>query len=576
MKPLNFDNSPCSPTSSNCVIWAGPDLKCINLCRGDSITDVIEKLATELCTILDTLNINSYDLDCFNLVSCAPSTFTDLINFLILKVCELENIPVTPGVPPSNGCPTDCIVSVAPCFVSGSITTMNLTEYVIAIGEKICALIDANALQDIAIGDLEVRVTNLENTSPPSYTTPTFTLGCTIDTLLINTTQAIDTVLRVFINNVWCPYVSATGTAGCLLIATANQTVAPSDFSKVNPAVQMSVQYAGLWVVPTGAPTVCDTINNIWACIKDLRDGSVTVSALDTPTINMTVTGGPAYVVSAEVIPSAPSVANTSSVGLTVGAGPTYTLTADVVDTGWKDLEGFTYYGVDADIPQCRRIGNQIHFRGVVMLPLDNPAAPGFVVPLPTFNSYNGTVGCTTFSGLGGCQLSGNGSATINNNVSVIPLSILDGVTLLDGNYFLPNIIGTRSINVDAVMGTTLTGVFTVLITSDKKLVISTLKDQEIPTTRLSSAAIGTSSLRFITSTITAGDNIPNYIITSTIHNAPSGPAYNLSTDSTMRTWPFSCDPGEETDIGGFSMRIDGLIAYVSPCTTDIKPHIVC
>lgn len=329
MKPLNFDNSPCTPTSSNCVIWAGPDLNCINLCRGDSITDVVEKLAKELCAILDTLSITSYDLDCFNLVSCAPSTFTDLINFLILKVCELENIPVTPDVPPSSGCPTDCIVSVAPCFVSGTITTMNLTEYVIAIGEKICAIIDTNALQDIAISDLDVRVTTLENTVPPSYTTPTFTLGCTIDTLPSGSTQAIDLILQSFINNVWCTYVNTTGDAGCLANAIANQTVASTDLSIANPLAQMSAQYAGLWVTP--AVQICDTINNIWACIEDLRNGHTTLTALDTATINMTVTGGPAYVVSADVIPSAISVADTATVDLSVGAGPTYTLTADVI-----------------------------------------------------------------------------------------------------------------------------------------------------------------------------------------------------------------------------------------------------
>jgi len=329
MKPLNFDNSPCTPTSSNCVIWAGPDLKCINLCRGDSITDVVEKLAKELCAILDTLDINSYDLDCFNLVSCAPSTFTDLINFLILKVCELENIPVNPDIPPSSGCPTDCIVSVAPCFVSGTITTMNLTEYVIAIGEKICAIIDLNALQDIAISDLDVRVTTLENTVPPSYTTPTFTLGCDISTLLSGSTQAIDLILQSFINDIWCTYVSTTGDAGCLANAIANQTVASTDLSIANPLAQMSAQYAGLWVTP--AVQICDTINNIWACIEDLRNGHTTLTALDTATINMTVTGGPAYIVSADVIPSAISVADTATVDLSVGAGPTYTLTADVI-----------------------------------------------------------------------------------------------------------------------------------------------------------------------------------------------------------------------------------------------------
>ena len=92
MKQLNYDNSPCSPISSNCVIWQGPDLHCIKLCTGDTVSDVIANLATELCTIMTQLNISNYDLSCFNLVSCPPNTFQELIQFLITKICELENI----------------------------------------------------------------------------------------------------------------------------------------------------------------------------------------------------------------------------------------------------------------------------------------------------------------------------------------------------------------------------------------------------------------------------------------------------------------------------------------------------
>ena len=85
MKPLNYDNSPCSPISSNCVIWQGPDLHCIKLCAGDTVSDVIANLATELCTIMEQLDITNYDLSCFNLVACPPNTFEALIQFLIEK-----------------------------------------------------------------------------------------------------------------------------------------------------------------------------------------------------------------------------------------------------------------------------------------------------------------------------------------------------------------------------------------------------------------------------------------------------------------------------------------------------------
>lgn len=339
MKPLNFDNSPCSPTSSNCVIWGGPDLACINVCKGDSITDVVAKLATELCTLLDTFNISAYDISCFNLVNCAPQTFTDLINFLIVKICELEN--ATPpdgggGTNPSTGCPTDCIVDVAPCFVVGTATTMTLTEYAIAIGEKVCAIINTNALQQAAIDDLEIRVQDLEAAPAPIIPVLEVTLSQTLPSIpSLSGTQPVETVVQSYINQIWFPFVATTGDSGLLANAVSIQTVAGTDVSKAIPSSTMSAVYSGIWASQIPNATIAGTINNIWACIEDLRNQPpVTVAALATPTITMNVTGGPAYVVSADIIPQAPSIADTATVNLSVGVGPTYTLTADVIVPG--------------------------------------------------------------------------------------------------------------------------------------------------------------------------------------------------------------------------------------------------
>ena len=54
MIPVNNGyTSPCSPISSNCVIWQGPDIPCIGICNGDTVSDVVGKLGEELCNILD-------------------------------------------------------------------------------------------------------------------------------------------------------------------------------------------------------------------------------------------------------------------------------------------------------------------------------------------------------------------------------------------------------------------------------------------------------------------------------------------------------------------------------------------
>jgi hypothetical protein len=39
-------------------------------------------------------------------------------------------------------------------------------------------------------------------------------------------------------------------------------------------------------------------------------------------------------------------------------------------------------------------------------------------------------------------------------------------------------------------------------------------------------------------------------------------------------TYPFTCDANDETNLGGFGwVELDGLIAYLDPCTTDIKNY---
>jgi len=87
MKPLNLDKSPCSPVSSNCVIWNGSDIECIGLCKGDTVTQVIYKLAEELCSLIDMFNLSNYDISCLEL-PCPPNSFEELINALIQAICE--------------------------------------------------------------------------------------------------------------------------------------------------------------------------------------------------------------------------------------------------------------------------------------------------------------------------------------------------------------------------------------------------------------------------------------------------------------------------------------------------------
>jgi hypothetical protein len=190
MKPLNYDNSPCSPISSNCVIWQGPDIPCIKLCAGDTISDVTAKLATELCAVLETLNVSNYDLSCFNLVACDPNDFQALIQFLIEQICALQtelDIVADPATSPVNvpkSASADTLVTVAPCFVVGTQTVMTVSEYAIESGTRICSLIQQITIINSNITNLDFRVTSLESAPAPSFILPS--IFCSISLTLEN------------------------------------------------------------------------------------------------------------------------------------------------------------------------------------------------------------------------------------------------------------------------------------------------------------------------------------------------------------------------------------------------------
>lgn len=543
MKPLNLDNKPCSPISSNCVIWQGPDIPCIKLCTGDTVSDVVFKLATELCTVLDTLNVTNYDLSCFNLTACGPNDFQALIQFLIEQICALQNPTATTT---TDGANTDTLVKVAPCFVVGGVTVMTVSQYAQAIGEKICSLIDQITAINNSINSLDIRVTALEAAPAPTFTLPSIIVDCTLSpTILAGNSYQIDLVLSALINDSttgYCSLISATGTPADIITAVQSQCIADSDLT-LTSGVPFATAYAGSWIDNADLETSADAITNLWLVVCDmynyLERFNVTVD--DTATINLTSTSG--------------------------------VISANITDTGWVDLNGFAYYsGVTK--PQCRRIGNQVHFRGNVYIPLATPGFPGTVVPLTSGQAYNGIQGCTTYSGVGGCSINTDGSIAFNNGASVVPASITTGN--FDALYRSGWQPIARQLTVKGAYGTALTSIVNIFITANKQLEVQTLIDVEdgaAGTTPL----FGNSPFRFITSNIKTGQYLPNYIgAGSNIQNAPTNANFPLDSDTFAQTWDFNCDAAQPGQIGGFEFSLDGMIAYLDPCNTETGFSRVC
>lgn len=266
MKPINADEKGCNPISSDCVIWQGPDIECIKLCKGDSVSTVVAKLATELCNLIDQFDIDAYDLDCLNLGDCGPKNFQDLIQLLIERICALEGIePPTPeeGI---SGCP-DCVVNIAECFYyqnpqGDTETTMQLIDYVTAIGNSVCTLIgQINTINQI-LENHEGRIEALENAPDPEVVLPLVTPVCVLPA------QPTDmNVVLAALETQFCELIGATGSAIDLYGAIAQQCAGLNDATQLAGSGNMS----GITGWQSTVSNLAAAISNIWLTICDIR-----------------------------------------------------------------------------------------------------------------------------------------------------------------------------------------------------------------------------------------------------------------------------------------------------------------
>ena len=270
----------CNPVSSNCVIWQGPDIPCITLCKGDSISDVTYKVATELCTLVDQLDITGFDVSCFPPICPKPENIHDLIQFILDQLCT-QTISTTgttkglvPGEVPVTNCEEamNCLVTIAPCFqytnpYGDLVTQMTIKDYAAAIGTKVCDIVDQLVVINATLVDLDSRIQVFEdcdacNPVIPPIEIPTSCLTAGTNIPIEDFVQTLETA--------FCELQTATGPATEIYSAISQECVnLDTSPSLSNTSVNMG-SLPG-WVTASNYNTLADSINNMWLTICDIR-----------------------------------------------------------------------------------------------------------------------------------------------------------------------------------------------------------------------------------------------------------------------------------------------------------------
>ncbi len=151
--------SPCTPVSSNCVIWQGPDISCIDLCNGDTISDVVAALATKLCEIVDAACTCEPDLTGLDISCMASETPADLVATL--------QVIVDYACTNSGGSKEVTSLPLPECLQYRSkagilVTELSVDEWAGLIGTQLCSIIEMVNVLNQNISNIDARISTLE------------------------------------------------------------------------------------------------------------------------------------------------------------------------------------------------------------------------------------------------------------------------------------------------------------------------------------------------------------------------------------------------------------------------------
>jgi hypothetical protein len=264
---------PCSNISSNCVIWQGPDIPCIDLCTGDTVSDVVAALAQQLCDlVIPEPDADGLDLLCVLPQGQAqPTELKDVVQLIIDYVCDEEDDGefVLPTIPLPS-----CLYYPDP-DTGQEVTALVLDQYAILLGTEICKILDEINLINIQLADHEIRITILEDCVLDEDGNCNIGGGDpdVFSSCILPDQTVAASVLLLALETAFCNLQDAVG-APPLITAAINQA---GCITASHPMLGSPGTYGGVngWVnTPT---TLAHAVGNAWIVICDMHQAIQTI-----------------------------------------------------------------------------------------------------------------------------------------------------------------------------------------------------------------------------------------------------------------------------------------------------------
>jgi hypothetical protein len=259
----------CDNISSNCVIWQGPDISCIDLCSGDTISEVTSKLAIQVCDLItngvtSNPSLTGLDLTCLNIAGQTPTTLVPVLQAMVTQIC-LNN--TNSAITKETVLP---VMTLPACLqyndASGNpVTELRLDLFATLIANQVCTNLASITTINSTLTSYSSRLDILEACVLPC--SGAVTQVQIVPTCVSNVgTLTNVSVVVLALETAFCALRTAVGLPSAISTAIS-QSVITGSYSSLTTS---SVSYGSITGWNNSASTLAQSMQNAWVVIDDM------------------------------------------------------------------------------------------------------------------------------------------------------------------------------------------------------------------------------------------------------------------------------------------------------------------
>lgn len=445
----------CDNISSNCVIWQGPDIACIDLCNGDTISEVTKKIGDKVCQIITdgvtaNPNLTGLDLSCLNIQGTTPTTLVPVLQAMVTQICQnasgggLSTTNTLTAQSTSNSVLASNlpIMTLPACMqyndANGNpVTELRLDAFATLIANQVCTNLASINTINTTLTSYATRLDVLEAcVLPCSGTVAEAQIIPTCVTSTIGQLTNVSVVVSA-LESAFCALRTAVGTPSAISSAIAQTVITGSYLTLTNSAVSYG-SIAGYNVSPSN---LAQSVQNAWVVIDDIYTAVAAIQtnccpgACDSIVYNYTTSN---------------SLAANGTID-----GILFDFTGSSIPATYSDSSGFS------KITLTDYLGSSLSTT-ISIATLQNQAG-GYLFSTGTLNTSGNISVDVSYSFTDGVNTCANDQSSVVNGVVPCVTPIVSAITTTDATVAIPNTLGTTATYViDILDGTVVVATTTI------------------------------------------------------------------------------------------------------------------